>query len=102
MRYEKKVVYFEANPFYYKSEPNIKEVQFKETVSAEVPSSLATGAADAGEMSYNKTRYEEVMSYNGNGEMTGPVITSSLVDNLGYGYLGANAALVNVDGVADS
>jgi len=102
VRYENKVVYFEANPFYYKGEPKIKEVQFKETVSAEVPSSLATGAADAGEMSYNKTRYEEVMSYNGNGEMTGPVITSSLVDNLGYGYIGANAALVNVDGVADS
>ena len=59
---------------------------------------IATGAADAGEMSYNKTRYEEVMTYNGNGEMTGPVITSSLVDNLGYGYIGINASTVNVGG----
>jgi len=96
LRYENKVVYFEANELYYKGAPKIKEVQFKETVSAEVPSSLATGAADAGEMSYNATRYEEVMSYNGNGEMTGPVITSSLVDNLGYGYIGINAITVNV------
>jgi peptide/nickel transport system substrate-binding protein len=98
VRFENKVVYFEANPFYYKGEPKIKEIQFKETVSAEVPSSLATGAADAGEMSYNKTRFEEVLAYNGNGEMTGPVITSSLVDNAGYGYIGANADLVNVGG----
>ena len=98
LRYENKVVYFEANDLYYKGAPKIKEVQFKETVSAEVPSSLATGAADAGEMSYNATRYEEVMSYNGNGEMTGPVITSSLVDNLGYGYIGINASTVNVAG----
>jgi ABC-type dipeptide transport system, periplasmic component len=51
-----------------------------------------------GEMSYNKTRYDEVMQYNGNGEMTGPVITSSLVDFLGYGYAGINATTVNVAG----
>ena len=48
-------------------------------------------------MSYNATRYEEVMTYNGNGEMTGPVITSSLVDNLGYGYIGINASTVNIN-----
>ena len=102
IKYDNRVVYFEANPYYYRGCPKIREVQFRETQSNEVVTALETGTADAGEMSYNKTRYEEVMTYNGNGEMTGPVITSSLVDNLGYGYIGINARTVNVGGEAAS
>ena len=102
IKYDNRVVYFEANPYYYRGCPKIREVQFRETQSNEVVTALETGTADAGEMSYNATRYEEVMSYNGNGEMTGPVITSSLVDNLGYGYIGINARTVNVGGDAAS
>jgi len=102
VKYDNRVVYFEANPYFYRGCPKIREIQFRETQSNEVVTALQTGTADAGEMSYNKTRYEEVMSYNGNGEMTGPVITSSLVDNLGYGYIGINASTVNVGGVPDS
>jgi len=98
IKYDNRVVYFEANPYYYRGCPKIREIQFRETQSNEVVTALETGSADAGEMSYNKTRYEEVMTYNGNGEMTGPVITSSLVDNLGYGYIGINARTVNVGG----
>jgi peptide/nickel transport system substrate-binding protein len=49
-------------------------------------------------MTYSAERYAEVQSYNSNGEMTGDVITSSMVDNLGYGYIGINAATVNVAG----
>jgi len=96
VKYDNRVVYFEANPYFYRGCPKIREIQFRETQSNEVVTAIKTGAADAGEMSYNKTRYEEVMTYNGNGEMTGPVITSSLVDNLGYGYIGINAATVKV------
>jgi peptide/nickel transport system substrate-binding protein len=96
VKYDNRVVYFEANPYYYRGCPKIREIQFRETASAEVVTAIQSGVADAGEMSYNATRYEEVMTYNGNGEMTGPVITSSLVDNLGYGYIGINASTVNV------
>ncbi len=102
IKYDNRVVYFEANPYYYRGCPKISEIQFRETASNEVVTAIETGAADAGEMSYNKTRYEEVMTYNGNGEMTGPVITSSLVDNLGYGYIGINASTVNVAGAPGS
>ena len=102
IKYDNRVVYFEANPYYYRGCPKISEIQFRETASNEVVTAIKTGAADAGEMSYNKTRYEEVMTYNGNGEMTGPVITSSLVDNLGYGYIGINASTVNVAGAPGS
>jgi len=96
VKYDNRVVYFEANPYFYRGCPKIREIQFRETQSNEVVTAIQTGTADAGEMSYNKTRYEEVMTYNGNGEMTGPVITSSLVDNLGYGYIGINASTVKV------
>ena len=96
VEYDNRVVYFEANEFYYRGCPKIAEVQFKETASAEVPSAVQTGTADAGEMTYSGERYAEVKSYNSNGEMTGDVITSSMVDNLGYGYIGINAATVLV------
>ena len=98
IEYNNRVVYFEANENYYRGCPKIREIQFRETQSAEVVTALTSGVADAGEMSYNKTRFQEVMDANANGEMTGPVITSSLVDNLGYGYVGINAATVNVAG----
>ena len=102
IEYNNRVVYFEANPYYYRGCPKIREIQFRETASAEVVTAIQSGVADAGEMSYNATRFEEVKSYNGNGEMTGPVITSSLVDNLGYGYIGINASTVNVGGESDT
>lgn len=49
-------------------------------------------------MTGSRTRFEEVASYNSNGEITGDVITTSKVDNLGYGYAGINAETVNVGG----
>ena len=98
VKYDNRVVYFEANENYYAGSPKIREVQFRETQSDEVVTAIISGVADAGEMSYNKTRFQEVMDANGNGEMTGPVITTSLVDNLGYGYVGINASTVNVAG----
>ena len=98
VEYNNRVVYFAANENYYAGCPKIREVQFRETQSDEVVTAIISGVADAGEMSYNKTRFQEVMDANENGEMTGPVITTSLVDNLGYGYVGINASTVNVAG----
>ncbi len=98
VKFDNKVVYFEANPYYYKGEPKIKEIQFKTTSSAEVPSAVQTGTVDAGEMTGSRARFEEVSTYNSNGEITGDVITTSKVDNLGYGYIGMNAELISVAG----
>ena len=100
--YKDKVVTFKANPNWYKGEPKIKTIQFKETASAEVATALNTGDADAGEMTGSRTRFEEVASYNSNGEISGDVITTSKVDNLGYGYIGMNADNINVGGDPDS
>ncbi|MBN2257251.1 MAG: ABC transporter substrate-binding protein, partial [Anaerolineaceae bacterium] len=98
VKYDNRIVYFEANEFYYRGCPKIKEIQFKETVSAEVASAVQTGTVDAGEMTGSRSRFEEVASYNSNGDITGDKITTSKVDNLGYGYAGINADTVNVAG----
>lgn len=98
VKYENKVVYFEANENYFRGCPKIAEVQFKETVGSEVASGVQTGTVDAGELTGSRARFEEVASYNSNGEITGDVITTSKVDNLGYGYIGVNADTVNVNG----
>ncbi len=49
-------------------------------------------------MTGSRSRFEEVASYNSNGEIIGDVITTNKVDNLGYGYIGINADTVNVAG----
>jgi len=98
VKYDNKVVYFEANENYYRGCPRIAEVQFKETVSAEVASGVQTGTVDGGEMTGSRARFDEVASYNSNAEITGDIITTSKVDNLGYGYAGINADTVNVAG----
>ncbi len=98
VEYNNKVVYFAANELFYRGAPKIQEIQFKETESADVPSALQTGTADAGELSYNKARFAEIQSYNSDGEISGDVITMSKVDNLGYGYIGISADHVNVAG----
>lgn len=96
--YQDKVVTFEANPYYFKGCPKIKTIQFKEGSTSEVATGISTGDVDAGELDGSRTRFEEVASYNSNGEITGDVITTSKVDNLGYGYIGMNADTVNVGG----
>ena len=96
--YDNRIVYFTANEYYYRGCPKIAEVQFKETVSSEVASAVQTGTADGGELTGSRARFEEVASYNSNGEITGDIITTSKVDNLGYGYAGINADTVNVAG----
>ena len=98
VKYENRIVYFAANEYYFRGEPKITEIQFKETASAEVASGVQTGTVDAGEMTGSRSRFEEVASYNSNGEITGDKITTSKVDNLGYGYAGINADTVNVGG----
>ena len=96
--YDNKVVTFAANPYYFKGEPKTKEIQFKETTSAEVASGVQTGTVDCGEMTGSRTNFDEVKSYNSNHELEGDVIFTSKVDNLGYGYLGINADTVNILG----
>lgn len=98
IEYKNKVVYYEANEFYYKGAPKIKYLQIKETQPAELIAGLLSGSIDTGNLSGSKRNFEQVMSENSDGQISGDKITTTLVDNLGYGYLGINADTVNVGG----
>jgi peptide/nickel transport system substrate-binding protein len=98
IKYENRVVYFEANDLYYKGAPLTKYIQFKETQTSEVVPGVSSGVVDAGEMNGTKANFEMIAGTNDNKEISGNVITTSKVDNLGYGYIGLNADTVNVGG----
>lgn len=102
IKYENRVVYYEANELFFKGVSKTKYVQFKETATNEVVASLATGTADMGDMNGSKATFEEVRGYNANKELAGDKIVTQRVDNLGYGYIGINADTVNVGGTPDS
>ena len=98
VKYDNRVVYYEANENYYLGAPKTKTFQYKETNAAEVASAVQTGTADGGEMTGSKTNFEMLKSFNDNGEVTGNVVTTYSVANLGYGYIGLNADTMNVAG----
>ncbi len=98
IKYDNRVVYYEANENYYLGAPKTKTMQYKETNSAEVASAVQTGTADGGEMTGNKSNFEMLRSFNDNGEVTGNIVTTYSVANLGYGYIGMNADTMNVAG----
>ena len=103
VKYEDKVVYFEANPNYWEGEPYIKYIQFKETKEEDKVAAIDTADVDiANEVAGSKARLAEIASKNSNGDITGDAITSSAVWNLGYGYIGLNAARMNVAGQSGS
>ncbi|MGI5877289.1 MAG: ABC transporter substrate-binding protein [Christensenellales bacterium] len=102
IKYENKVVYYEANEYYYKGAPKTYYMQYKETLDEDKISGIASGAIDITDPSFGTAAVEEICSYNSNGETSGDVIRTNTVDNLGYGYVGINATTVNVGGVSDS
>ncbi|MBE5962542.1 MAG: ABC transporter substrate-binding protein [Lachnospiraceae bacterium] len=102
VKYENKVVYFEANENYYKGTPATKYVQFKETADADKISGVGTGTIDITDPAGSVAGFAEIATYNSNGELSGDKIQTSTVDNLGYGYIGLNAKTINVAGEASS
>lgn len=95
--YENGTVTMEANENYFKGQPKIKYVLFKETSSADMLTGISTGTYDlTADASYNTSAAETIRGYNSNNETTGDVYTTISIDNLGYGYIGINADLVKV------
>jgi peptide/nickel transport system substrate-binding protein len=96
VKYENRICYFEANENYFKGAPKTQFVQFKETIDSEIVAGVAAGTVDLGDMNGSKKNFEEIAGYNANGEISGEVIDTVKVDNLGYGYIGMNADTVLV------
>ena len=76
--------------------PNIKNVQFKETQEADKIPGVVQGTIDLSEPSISKANVEQISSENSNGELVGDVLTTTLADNLGYGYIGMCSLNVKV------
>jgi peptide/nickel transport system substrate-binding protein len=96
--YEKGVVTFTANDSYFEGAPKIKNLLFKETLEADKLSGVTSGAFDISDPTLSSAVLDSIKKDNSNGDITGDSITTSLVDNLGYGYLGINAKNVSVGG----
>ena len=94
--YENGVVTFTANETYFKGEPKIKTILFKETPESDKLTCVASGTFDISDPSMSVDVLKNIKNYNSNGEVTGDVLTTDLVDNLGYGYIGINANVVKV------
>ena len=97
IKFEKGVINYEANENYYRGEPHIKYLNFVEcTTDDDKLNGVVTGTIDITDPSFSNDKVEAIKATNSNGELTGDKITTSTVDNLGYGYIGLNAMNVKV------
>lgn len=95
--YENGTVALEANENYWKGEPKIKNINFKETTESDKISGVKSGTLDITDPSFSNDAIKEITEANGGSEdFNGSVITVKTVDNLGYGYVGINADNVRV------
>ena len=102
LSYESGVVSYEANESYFKGEPKVKYLRLQEVTDADKLAGIVAGSFDITEPSFSQTTVDSIKEYNTNGDLSGNTITTSTVDNLGYGYLGINAKNVSVGGNPDS
>ena len=96
--YANSVCSLEANPYYFKGEPKIKNLKFQEAVDSDFVPGLVSGNFDLASPSLNETTVAAIKDANPNGELSGEFITTELIDYRGYGYLGINGNLVSVGG----
>ena len=96
--YKNGVVLFERNTKYFDGTPKITYVKFQETDDADKIPGVTSGSFDVTDPSFTTSAVESIKKANSNGELIGNVVTTNTVDNLGYGYIGANATTVSVGG----
>ena len=96
--YANGVVTLKANPYYFKGEPKAKNLLMQESVDSDYVPGILTGTFDIAQPSINDDTVKAIKDGNGNGELVGDTLHTVLVDYRGYGYLGINADLVNVNG----
>jgi len=102
VEYKDGIVYFEANENYYKGCPKIPYIRFQEVADADKLTGVASGTFDVSDPSFSVAAAAAISEYNGGAGIVGDVVTTNLVDNLGYGYIGIQANNVSVGGEAGS
>ena len=99
IKFENGTVYFEANENYFQGAPKTKYVNFLECISDDDKlNGVTTGTIDITDPSMSSDTAEAIAAANSNGELTGDKVTTDLVNNLGYGYIGMNAVVMSVGG----
>lgn len=101
MSYQGGTVTLQANERYWKDQPKIQNIQFKEGQDADKVPGVVAGTLDITDPSYSVETAKAISQANG-GKISGDVLHTTMVANLGYGYIGMNANLVNVAGEGGS
>ncbi len=91
-------VHLQKNDTYWKGAPKIEYINMMSVQEADKLPGLETGTMDITVPSYNAECVDQLEELNSNGDVTGDMITTWTVDNLGYGYIGINADTVSVGG----
>ena len=96
--YDKGVVTLKANPYYFEGEPVTKVILMQEAVDSDYVPGTVTGTFDISTPTINSDTVAAIKDANSNDELVGDTLTTYLIDYRGYGYLGINADLVNING----
>ena len=97
-KFKNGVVYFEANELYFKGVPKTKYINFQQCMTDDDKTNgVITGTIDITDPSFSTKTIKQIMVANG-GTLNGSKITVNTVDNLGYGYIGMCATVLNVGG----
>ncbi len=95
--YNNGVVTLKANESYYLGAPKVDSLLLQESIDSDYVPGIIKGTFDLAAPSINDETLKAIQKGNSNGELVGDTLTTYLVDYRGYGYLGINADLVNVD-----
>ena len=88
-------VTLEANEYYWKGKPQIATIQFREGQDADKVPGVVSGTLDISDPSYSLETAKAIAA-------GGSAITTKMMANPGYGYVGINAKNVNVAGQSGS
>ena len=103
IKFENGTVNFEANENYFQGAPKTKYVNFLECISDDDKlNGVTTGTIDITDPSMSSDTADAIATANSNGELTGDKVTTDLVNNLGYGYIGMNSVVMSVGGEPSS
>ena len=94
--YSNGAVTLQKNAGYWKGEPKIDTVMWREMQDVDKIPGVVSGTIDITDPSYSAEAAEQIKKANSNGEISGDVLQTDLVANLGYGYVGFNANRVKV------
>ena len=97
IKFENGVINFEANDLYYQGAPKTKYIQFREVQDVDKLNGVINGSIDVTDPSFSVETAKNIAAENGNDDITGSKITTSKVNNLGYGYIGLNTHNVCVN-----